>query len=199
MRAFTNFALAALATVTLVGVSAQSNRDRDGDEDQLAASGLAERRQEILDMSKATINELRKDKSAAELNDSAYGHAVFDTTKGGFIVTGAGGTGVAMRKNGSNPVYMHMGSGGVALGAGLENYKFIILFENEEVYKRFIDGEWSGGATAQAAAGREGAAVVGKFNNGVAVYHITDKGLIAQADVQGVRFWPSDRLNPGVG
>jgi hypothetical protein len=40
--------------------------------------------------------------------------------------------------------------------------------------------------------------VVGRFNNGVAVYHITDKGLIAQADIQGVRFWPSDRLNPGV-
>jgi lipid-binding SYLF domain-containing protein len=198
MRAFTNFALAALAAVTLVGVSAQ-NRDRDGDEDQLAASGLAERRQEILDMSKATLNELRKDSAAAALLDDAYGTAVFDTTKGGFLVTGAGGTGVAMRKNGSNPVYMHMGSGGVGLGAGLENYKFIILFENEDVYKRFIDGEWSAGATAQAAAGRDGAAVVGKFNNGVAVYHITDKGLIAQADVSGVRFWPSDRLNPGVG
>ena len=197
MRAFTNFALAALATVTLVGVSAQ-DRDHD-DDDQVAASGLAERRQEILDMSKAALNELRKDKSAAQLIDSAYGHAVFDTTKGGLIVTGAGGTGVAMRKNGSNPVYMHMGSGGVGLGAGLENYKFIVLFENEDTYKRFIDGEWSAGATAQAAAGRDGAAVVGKFNNGVAVYHITDKGLIAQADVQGVRFWPSDRLNPGVG
>jgi len=197
MRAFTNFALAALATVTLIGVSAQ-DRDHD-DDDQVAASGLAERRQEILDMSKAAINDLRKDKSAAELIDSAYGHAVFDTTKGGFIVTGAGGTGVAMRKNGSNPIYMHMGSGGVGLGAGLENYKFIVLFENEDVYKRFIDGEWSAGATAQAAAGRDGAAVVGKFNNGVAVYHITDKGLIAQADVSGVRFWPSDRLNPGVG
>jgi lipid-binding SYLF domain-containing protein len=197
MRAFTNFALAALATVTLVGVSAQ-DRDHDGD-DQVAASGLAERRQEILDMSKAALNDLRKDKSAAQLLDSAYGHAVFDTTKGGLVVTGAGGTGVAMRKNGSNPVYMHMGSGGVGLGAGLENYKFIVLFENEDTYKRFIDGEWSGGATAQAAAGRDGAAVVGKFNNGVAVYHITDKGLIAQADVSGVRFWPSDRLNPGVG
>jgi lipid-binding SYLF domain-containing protein len=199
MRAFTNFALAALAAVTLVGVSAQSNRDNNGDNDQVAASGLAERRQEILDMSKAAINDLRKDKSAAQLIDSAYGHAVFDTTKGGFIVTGAGGTGVAMRKNGSNPVYMHMGSGGVGLGVGLENYKFIVLFENEDTYKRFIDGEWSAGATAQAAAGRDGAAVVGKFNNGVAVYHITDKGLIAQADVSGVRFWPSDRLNPGVG
>lgn len=195
MKAFTNFALAALVTMTIVGVSAQ---DRHGDPDNLDANTLAERRQEILDMSKGTIDSLTKDKSAADLIGSAYGHAVFDTTKGGFIVTGAGGTGVAMRKNGSDPVYMHMGAGGVGLGAGLENYKFVVLFENEDVYKRFIDGEWSGGATAQAAAGRDGAAVVGKFNNGVAVYHITDKGLIAQADVTGVRFWPSDRLNPGV-
>ena len=201
MRAFTNFALAALATVTLAGVTAQehSRGDRHGDADELDAKGLAERRQEILDMSKNAIADLRKDASAKELVDDAYGHAVFDTTKGGFIVTGAGGTGVAMRKNGSDPVYMHMGSGGVGLGAGLENYKFIVLFENEDVYERFIEGEWSAGATAQAAAGREGAAAIGKFNNGVAVYHITDKGLIAQADVQGVRFWPSDRLNPGVG
>jgi lipid-binding SYLF domain-containing protein len=198
MRAFTNFALAALAAVTLVGVSAQEERD-DGDDDLVAASGLAERRQDILDMSKEAIAELRKDASAKELVDDAYGHAVFDTTKGGFLVTGAGGTGVAMRSNGSNPIYMHMGAGGVGLGAGLENYKFIVLFENEDVYKRFVDGEWSAGATAQAAAGRDGAAVVGKFVNGVAVYHITDKGLIAQADVTGVRFWPSDRLNPGVG
>jgi lipid-binding SYLF domain-containing protein len=195
MKGFTNFALAALATMTLVGVSAQ---DRHGDPDELDANTLAERRQEILDMSKGTVDALRKNESAKTLIDDAYGHAVFDTTKGGFIVTGAGGTGVAMRRNGSSPVYMHMGAGGVGLGAGLENYKLVILFENEDVYKRFIDGEWSAGTSAQAAAGRDGAAVVGKFNNGVAVYHLTDKGLIAQADVTGVRFWPSDRLNPGV-
>ena len=91
---------------------------------------------------------------------SAYGHAVFDTTKGGFVVTGAGGTGVAMRKNGGDPVYMHLGAGGVGLGAGLENYKLIMLFENEDTYKRFIDGAWTAGASAQAAAGRDGAAVV---------------------------------------
>jgi len=195
MKAFTNFALAALAAVTLAGVSAQ---DRHGDPDELDANSLTERRHEILDMSKATIDKLRKDERARELIGSAYGHAVFDTTKGGFIVTGAGGTGVAMRKNGANPVYMHMGAGGLGLGAGLENYKFIVLFESEDTYKRFIDGAWTAGTSAQAAAGREGVAAVGKFVNGVAVYHITDKGLIAQADVTGVKFWPSDRLNPGV-
>ncbi len=196
MKGFTNFALAALATMTLVGVSAQ---DQHADPDELDANTLAERRQEILDMAKGTLDELRDDDSAGELIESAYGHAVFDTTKGGFIVTGAGGTGVAMRKNGSEPVYMHLGSGGVGLGAGLENYKLVVLFENEDVYERFIDGEWSAGATAQAAAGRDGAAVVAKFVNGVAVYHLTDKGLIAQADISGVKFWPSDKLNPGVG
>jgi lipid-binding SYLF domain-containing protein len=196
MRSFTNFALAALATMTLVGVSAQ---DRHGDGDELDADTLTERRQEILDMSKATIADLREDKSASELISSAYGHAVFDTTKGGFIVTGAGGTGVAMRKNGGDPVFMHLGAGGVGLGAGLENYKLIVLFENEDTYERFVDGAWTGGASAQAAAGRDGAALVAKFVNGVAVYHVTDKGVIAQADVTGVKFWPSDKLNPGIG
>jgi lipid-binding SYLF domain-containing protein len=195
MRKFTNFALAAMATMTLVGVSAQ---DRHGDPDELDAHSLAERRQEILDMSKATIADLREDKSASQLISSAYGQAVFDTTKGGFVVTGAGGTGVATRKNGGDPVYMHLGAGGVGLGAGLENYKLIMLFENEDVYERFVDGAWTAGASAQAAAGRDGAASVAKFVNGVAVYHVTDKGVIAQADITGVKFWPSDKLNPGV-
>lgn len=204
MKRFANFALAALATMTLAGVSGvgaqerHNEGDRHGAADELDAKGLTARRQEILDMSKSTITDLRKDKSFETLFDDAYGYAVFDTTKGGFIVTGAGGTGVAMRKSGSDPVYMHMGAGGVGLGAGLENYKLVVLFENDEVYKDFIDGAWTAGASAQAAAGRDGAAVVAKFVNGVAVYHLTDKGVIAQADVTGVKFWPSDRLNPGV-
>ena len=159
MKRFTNFALAALATMTLVGVSAQ---DRHGDPDELDANTLAERTaRDPRHVERRRSTTLRKDKSAQELIASAYGHAVFDTTKGGFIVTGAGGTGVAMRKNGSDPVYMHLGAGGVGLGAGFENYKLIVLFENEDTYERFIDGEWSAGATAQAAAGRDGAAVVG--------------------------------------
>ena len=195
MKVFTKIALAALATMTFAGVHAQ---DRHGDGDELDAKGLDGRRQEILAMAKGTVDDLRDDKSFATLYDSAYGYAVFDTTKGGFIVTGAGGTGAAMRKNGSNPIYMHMGAGGIGLGAGLENYKLVVLFENEDTYERFVDGAWTAGASAQAAAGRDGAAAVAKFVNGVAVYHLTDKGVIAQADVTGVKFWPSDRLNPGV-
>ena len=195
MRAFTKFAFAAFAAATLATAVAQQGKD---DNDELDAKGLEARRSEIIDMSETTLAALSKDEHAADLLSSAYGHAVFDTTKGGFIVTGAGGTGVAMRKSGGNPIFMHMGSGGIGLGAGLENYKLVMLFENEDTYRRFIDGEWSAGASAQAAAGEDGKAAVAKFANGVAVYHLTDKGVIAQVDVSGVKFWPSDRLNPGV-
>lgn len=167
------------------------------DEDAISDSERGERREEIMAMAKSTIADIREDEVAGDLYDEAYGYAVFDTTKGGFIVTGAGGTGVAMRKNGGNPVYMHLGSGGVGLGAGLENYKLVMLFQDKDTYDRFTEGAWSAGASAQAAAGGEGRAAVAKFVNGVAVYHLTDKGVIAQVDVSGVKFWPSDRLNEG--
>lgn len=198
MRTFPNLVLAAVAAATLTATYAPARaQERREEARELRAEELAERRQEIVAMSKSTIEALRKDSSAGRLIGDAYGYAVFDTTKGGLIVTGAGGTGAAMRKSGGDPVFMHMGSGGIGLGAGIENYKLVLLFQNEDTYRRFIDGEWSAGASAQAAAGRDGAAAVAAFVNGVAVYHLTDKGVIAQADVSGVRFWPSDRLNPG--
>ena len=48
-----------------------------------------------------------------ELIDKAYGSAVFDTTKGGFIVSGAGGKGVAQRQGGREPVFMRVSSIGI--------------------------------------------------------------------------------------
>jgi lipid-binding SYLF domain-containing protein len=199
MKTMAKYATAATAVLLGCAAAFAQNNTRD-DADDLDADSLEQRRQEILEMTREAMRDLRDaDQAADELFDDAYGYAVFDTTKGGLIVTGAGGTGAALRMSGrEEPIYMHMGAAGVGLGAGLENYKLVVIFENEDTFDRFVDGAWSAGASAQAAAGGEGAAVVGRFVNGVAVYHITDQGVIAQADVTGVRFWPSDRLNPGV-
>jgi lipid-binding SYLF domain-containing protein len=194
MNALSKTVFAFLVSVTAATALAQHS---DHDKDTLSDSERAQRREEILQMSKDTISAMRKDGTAGTLLDQAYGHAVFDTTKGGFIVTGAGGTGVATRKGGGSPVYMHLGAGGVGLGAGLENYKLVVLFEDKATYDKFVEGAWSAGVSAQAAAGRDGKAAVGKFVNGVAVYHLTDKGVIAQVDATGVKFWPSDKLNEG--
>jgi lipid-binding SYLF domain-containing protein len=193
MKMFTKAAATAFVCLTAATALAQSH-DHD---DRVKTDNLAERRADLLDMQKDTIEDLRKDPTARELLSDAYGYAVFDTTKGGFIVTGAGGTGVATKKSGKDPIYMHMGEGGVGLGAGIENYKLVLLFQDQDTYNKFVQGSWGAGTSAQAAAGGDGKSAVGKFVNGVAVYHLTDKGVIAQVDVTGVKFWPSDKLNPG--
>ena len=195
MNAFYKSVSAVLVTIAAATAFAQ-HPDHDSGP-KLSDTERAEKRTEINQMSKDTLAELRQNANASDLMSKAYGTAVFDTTKGGLIVTGAGGTGVAMHKNGSQPIYMHMGEGGVGLGAGVEKYKLVILFENKEIYDKFVEGAWTAGASAEAAAGRSGAGQVAKFNNGVAVYHLNDKGVIAQVDVTGVKFWPSDRLNEG--
>jgi lipid-binding SYLF domain-containing protein len=194
MNRFYKSVSAVLVTIAAATAFAQHPDHDDGA--KLSDSDRAQKRTEIMQMSKDTLATLSKDANARDLLGKAYGQAVFDTTKGGFIVTGAGGTGVATHKGGQ-PVYMHMGEGGVGLGAGLEKYRLVLLFENKEIYDKFIEGAWSAGASAQAAAGKQGAGTVAKFNNGVAVYHLTDKGVIAQVDVTGVKFWPADKLNPG--
>jgi lipid-binding SYLF domain-containing protein len=194
MNAFGKAASVLLVSLAAVSAFAQHSDPKVSESE----AERAQHRAEIMQMSKDTLATLRKeDANAATLLDKAYGHAVFDTTKGGLIVTGAGGTGVATRKAGGGPVYMHMGEGGVGLGAGLEKYKLVLLFENKETYDKFIEGAWSAGVSAQAAAGHDGAGSVAKFNNGVAVYHLTDKGVIAQVDVTGVKFWPADKINEG--
>jgi lipid-binding SYLF domain-containing protein len=168
-------------------------------EDLEDARDIVERRDELVQMADETIEELRsEDAAAAELLDKAHGYAVFDTTKGGLIVTGAGGTGVARETATGNETFMHVGAAGIGIGAGLENYRMVVLFEDEQTYQDFVAGQWDGSVSAQAAAGEQGAAAEEQFVDGIRVYRITDAGLIAQVDVSGMRFWRSDRLNDEV-
>ncbi len=147
-------------------------------------------------MAEEAIESLAEANSIAEtLWDDAYGYAVFDATKGGLIVTGVGGTGVAQTKRGKEPVAMHLGGAGIGFGAGLENYKLLILLQDEETYEQFITGAWGGAISAQAAAGESGVSAVASFQDGVAAFRMTEGGLIAQADVTAIRFWPSAQLN----
>jgi lipid-binding SYLF domain-containing protein len=159
---------------------------------------LEQRREELLTMAEETIDDLSdRNEAAARLLDRAHGWAVLDTTKGGFIVTGAGGTGVAKEKGSNEEVFMHVGGAGIGAVGGVANYKLVLLFDDETTFEEFVDGEWQAGAAAQAIAGDEAGAVSEDegFIDGAAVYRVDEGGLIAQAELQGMRFWPSDRLN----
>jgi lipid-binding SYLF domain-containing protein len=154
-----------------------------------------QRRLEIDTSAQKTLDELfAAQPSARELYDKAAGYAVFTATKAGFIVSGGSGTGVAIDKATGQRTYMRMGTGGIGLGIGAQRYNLVILFEDTARLNRFVAGGWDSSATAQAAAGQEGIAVRSSFIDGVAFFQLTDKGLMAHADVSGTRFWVIEDL-----
>jgi lipid-binding SYLF domain-containing protein len=156
---------------------------------------VQERRQEIDTNAQATLDELLKTQSGVrDLYERAKGYAVFTVTKGGFIVSGGGGNGVAVNKAGGQRTYMRMGTGGVGLGIGGQRYGLVILFETADRLDKFVAGGWDSSATAEAVAGQEGVAVRSSFIDGVAFFQISEKGLMAHADVSGTKFWVNDEL-----
>jgi lipid-binding SYLF domain-containing protein len=178
------FLLAAALSLTLGTALAQH-----GDKAQ-------QRRQEIDANAQRALDELfASQPDSKDLFGKATGYAVFTATKAGFIVSGGGGTGVVVDKATGKHTYMHMGMGGIGLGIGAQRYTLVIMFESESRLNKFVTGGWDSSATAEAAAGKEGVAVRSSFINGVAFFQLTDKGLMAHADVTGTRFWVDDDLN----
>ena len=160
------------------------------------ATPAAERRQEIDNGAQATLDALLKaNASAKTLYDKAAGYAVFTATKAGFFISGGGGTGVVVNKENGKRTYMRMGLGGIGLGIGAQRYGLVIMFETPAHLDKFAAGGWDSSATAEAAAAKEGVAVRSSFMDGIAFFQITDKGLMAQADVTGTKFWVIDDLN----
>lgn len=177
-------------------IAVPGEEERDVAERVEAATRLVERREEIIRMADDALERLRTENPSAEaLLERAYGHAVFDTRKGGLIVTGAGGTGVARESASGDATFMHIGAGGLGLGGGFQSYKLVMLFEDAETYESFVAGRWDGSISAQAAAGGEGAVAEEQFVGGIGVFRLSDGGFIAQVDLSGMRFWPSEDLN----
>ena len=184
--------LLSFLSVVLVCVGSGWASAQEGEDLELRA-----RQMEIDARSQVTLdNLLAENEGAQTLFEQAAGYAVFAVTKaGGFLVTGAGGSGVAIHKTTGQRVYMRMGSGGVGFGLGAQQYDLVVMFEDTAHFERFMDGGWDSSATAQAAAGQEGINLTSSFIEGVAFFQITDRGLMAIADVSGTRFWVADTLN----
>jgi lipid-binding SYLF domain-containing protein len=132
---------------------------------------------------------------AQELFESAFGWAAFDNLKIAFGISGGGGNGVAVNKSSGKRTYMKMGTGGIGFGLGGQKYQVIFLFQDEKTFHNFVEKGWKADASAQAAAGTEGANATTGFVNGIAVWQITEKGLMASADITGTKYWKNKKLN----
>jgi lipid-binding SYLF domain-containing protein len=160
------------------------------------ATPAVQRRQEIDKSAQETLDALlQSNTNAKSLYEKAAGYAVFKATKAGLFVSGGGGTGVAVNKETGKRTYLRMGLGGVGLGIGAQRYELVVMFETPERFDKFAAGGWDSSATAEAAAAKEGAAARASFMDGIAFFQITEKGLMAHADVTGTKFWVIDDLN----
>ena len=126
--------------------------------------------------------------NARELYDQSVGYAVFTATKAGFVVSGGRGTGVVVSKEDGSRTYMRMFTGGVGFGIGAQTYDLVLLFQTQSRLNQFLGGSWDASTSAHAAAGTDGVGVASTFVDGVAVYQLTETGLMAWADVSGTRF-----------
>jgi lipid-binding SYLF domain-containing protein len=135
------------------------------------------------------------DEKAKALYDKAYGWAVFDNLKLAFGFSGGGGQGVAVAKESGERTYMKMGTVGVGLGLGANKYQIVFLFQDSQTFNNFVEKGWQADAGATAAAGTHAAEAKTDFTNGLAIYQLTEKGLMANVDIAGTKYWKNDNLN----
>jgi len=132
---------------------------------------------------------------AKELFDGSHGWAVFDNLKLAFGFSGGGGDGVAVEKATDKRTYMKMGTVGVGFGLGANKYQVVFFFQDSQTFNNFVNKGWQADAGATASAGTNAAEVKTGFVNGIAIYQMTEKGLMANADIAGTKYWQNDKLN----
>jgi len=157
---------------------------------------LQARRDAIDTMAVETMQRLFSEAPATkDLYSRAAGFAVFDNFKVSLLLSGAGGVGVAVDRKSGKHTYMKSGGGGLGLGLGGHSYQLVVLFETQSALERFVAKRWQVDAAASAVAGTSGKATAATFTEGIAVFQMTNKGLVAQADVTGTRYWRAKALN----
>jgi len=138
---------------------------------------------------------LEKSSEAQELFETAYGWAAFHNLKLAVGVTAGGGKGVAVGKATGDRIYMEMGTAGVGASLGGQKYDVIFLFETEQNLRHFVENGWQADASANAVAGESGVNKQTAFVNGLAIYQMTDGGLMVNADIAGTKYWKDGKLN----
>jgi lipid-binding SYLF domain-containing protein len=184
-----NKLLCAAFAVTIVCAPVAGASEKDVDEAEV-------KRQTIDSVAQETLELLFAEKpDSRELYERAAGYAVFDSFKIAVLISGGGGVGVAVNKTSGERTYMKMGTGGVGLGLGGQSYQVVFFFEDVARLHKFVEKGWQADAAANVAAGKTGKNAVSTFNEGLAVFQLTNKGLLAQADISGTKYWKAKKLN----
>ncbi len=143
----------------------------------------------------ALVRLFNEQPSAKLLFDKAYGYAVFDSRKFSLMIHTNQGAGVAVNRTSGKHTYMKMFGAGLAAGLGGKFYQQVILFEDKARFDAFVSKGWEATSEVGAVAGKESAELTAKYNGGMAIYQIGEKGLLLDANISGSKYWLDDDLN----
>jgi lipid-binding SYLF domain-containing protein len=148
-------------------------------------SGKAELHTEV----QSALERFKKhDPSLDAFLGKSYGYAIFpEVAKGAVGVGGAYGKG-EVYEQGKLVGYCDLSQGTIGLQLGGQSYCELIAFENKAALDHFKSGNAEFSANASAVAASAGAAAKADYANGVAVFTMTNTGLMFEASIGGQGF-----------
>lgn len=143
----------------------------------------------LLAEASSTMQQMRaQDPSLAELVRRGHGYTVFPkVTKGGLIVGGAHGQGVAYEQ-GRHIGYSDLSQASVGLQAGAQTFSELLVFADKAALDRIKAGSLNFGADASAVVLESGVATNATFVDGVAVVVSPIGGAMLEAVIGGQKF-----------
>lgn len=126
-----------------------------------------------------------------------------EAVKGGFVVAGRGGHGVALmrtKEGWSDPTFVNLGGASVGPQLGVEISELVLVFKDKKSLEQILDGKTKLklGVDAAVAAGplgrRAEAATDGKFKAEVLSYS-RSRGVFAGVSLDGAVLWHADEAN----
>jgi lipid-binding SYLF domain-containing protein len=130
----------------------------------------------------------RTDPGIKRLVDSAAGYAVFPRIgKGGFLIGGAGGSGLVY-EGGRVVGVSRMTQITVGAQVGGQVYSMLLFFRNKAALGRFKSSRFDMSAQTGVIAAAEGAARNARWDQDMMVFTLPVQGLMAEASIGGQRF-----------
>ncbi len=117
--------------------------------------------------------------------DKSAGYIIFPNVKQFGMMFGGGtfGRGALCRPDGTQLGWAAINRASLGLQAGVQGFRMLILFENEDVLTKFRSNKLTGSMAGQLVVVKAGGSGAAIFKNGVAVYQGANKGLMAGVSV----------------
>ena len=161
----------------------------------------AQQRAYALRMRDQTLAELYKARPETKAKTAnAPGYGVFSNININVLLLSTGnGYGVVRDNATGKDTVMNMRMIGVGFGAGVKDFRAVMIFKNQAALRTFIEEGWEfgGHADATAKSGDTGfeIGVADEVTGDIEIYQFTESGIALQATIAGTKYWKNDLLN----